>query len=127
MRKMTRILVSGVATATLFITAAAPAMAHECVNANKNQAAGVQVVINTVTNEIWFSDGVQKRIDQGLIDPATGIGFHGLIGFDLDGDGIADVSSFIVTPQDELPAQAQLNGAPCNGIVNIGDYFACLA
>jgi hypothetical protein len=70
---------------------------------------------------------VQKRIDQGLIDLSTGEGFHGQIGLDFDGDGAVDVSSFIVGPEDEVPVQAQQNGAACHGIVNIGDFFGCLA
>ena len=128
MRNMTRILVGGVASAALFFTAASPAMAHECVNANKNQAAGVQIVFNADTFvPVWISAGLQKRIDQGLVNPETGSGFHGLLGFDLNGDSIADITTFIVTPNGEIPLQAQLNGALCHGIVNIGDYFACPA
>ena len=123
-------LVAGLSAAAL-VTGAGGALAHECVNASKNMvnpAAGVQVLIDIQTDSVsWVSAGVQKRVDQGLIDLATGEGFHGLIGFDFDGDGAADVSTFIVGPEGEVPVQAQQNGAACHGIVNIGDYFGCLA
>ena len=72
---------------------------------------------------MWVSKGLQGRIDRGLVDPATGEGFSGLIGFDVDGDGAADFATFIVGPNDEIPLQAQMNGATCKGIVNIGVWL----
>jgi hypothetical protein len=124
-------LVAGLSTAAL-VTSAGGALAHECVNASKsmhNPGAGVQVLIDASSEDggvIWVSAGVQKRSDQGLIDLSSGAGFHGLIGLDFDGDGAADVSTYIVGPEDEVPVEAQQNGAPCRGVVNIGDYFGCL-
>jgi len=108
------------------LVGAGPAFAHECVNASKqNQAAGVQIVIDANTGEaVWVSNGLAHRIDQGLIDPDTGAGFSGLVGFDLDGDAVADVSTFIVGPEMEIPEQAQFNGPACHGITNIEVFFS---
>jgi hypothetical protein len=36
---------------------------------------------------------------------------------------VADVSSFIVGPNLAIPEQAQINGAVCHGIINIGTFF----
>jgi hypothetical protein len=89
-----------IAVTTALLAAAEPAWAHECVNADKNAAAGVQVVIDVNTGAlVWTSHGLQQRINQGLVDPETGEGFSGLLGFDLNGDGVADVSTFIVGPE----------------------------
>ena len=122
-------LVAGLSAGALVLSAGG-AFAHECVNASKSMhqpGAGVQVIIDTETEEVvWVSAGVQKRIDLGLIDFETGEGFSGLVGLDFDGDGAADVTTFIVGPEDEVPEEAQFNGAPCAGVVNIGDYFGCL-
>ena len=124
MRTSTRALLAlTAATAVLGVTAS-QASAHECVNASKkNQAAGVQLVINDADELVWISRGLQTRIDRGLVDPETGEGFSGLIGFDVDGDGAADFSTWIVGPDGELPTQAQYNGATCQGVMNIGEYF----
>lgn len=125
LRTISRLMIGSVAAATAFLVSAGPASAHECTNADKNQAAGVQVVIDGNTGEIvWISNGLQRRMDQGLVTP-DGVGFHGLIGFDLNGDGATDVSTYIVGPNDELPDQAQENGAPCHGVINIGAFFDC--
>ncbi|NUO60502.1 MAG: hypothetical protein HOV71_28700 [Hamadaea sp.] len=112
--------------AAVLLLAAGPAYAHECVNASKkNQAAGVQIVINADTGEaVWVSNGLQHRIDQGLVNPDTGEGFSGLVGFDLNGDAVADVSTFIVGPEMEIPEQAQFNGPACRGITNIEIFFS---
>lgn len=124
-----RLVVGSAVAATAILTAAAPAAAHECVNASKNQAAGVQIVIDVNTGEaVWFSHGLQQRIDRGLVDPDTGEGFSGLVGFDLDRDGVTDVSTFIVGPEMEIPLQAQFNGPACQGITNVGVFFSqCLS
>jgi len=122
--KFRRLLVGSVAAAAALVASAGPAWAHECVNASKNQASGVQVVIDVNTEEIvWLSHGLQQRIDQGLVDPDTGEGFSGLIGFDLNGDAVADVSTFIVGPEMEIPEEAQFNGPACHGITNIEVFF----
>jgi hypothetical protein len=112
----------------MLVLAAGPALAGHCTNADKNAAAGVQAVIDINTGQIvWISDGLQHRIDQGIVDPVTGEGFSGLLGFDVNGDGIADASTYIVGPNDELPDQAQINGAQCHGVVSIFTLFTqCL-
>jgi hypothetical protein len=119
-----RLALAAIAAPAVLVLTAGPGSAHECVNASKqNQAAGVQVVIDDQGEVVWVTRGVQNRIDQGLIDPATGEGFHGLLGFDLDGDRAADLATYIVGPEDEIPTQAQMNGATCKGIINIGTWF----
>lgn len=126
MRRVVRPVVLGVMASFLL---ASTALASHCVNASKNQAAGTQAVIDFTTGEITWSTGVAMRIDQGLIDPATGEGFRGLLGFDLDGDGAVDMSTWIGVGPDGLaiPEQAQVNGPACRGITDAETYLAeCL-
>ena len=109
------------------VLAAGPAFAGACTNADKPAAAGVQVTVSFVTGHIIVSDGLQQRIDAGVVDPITFEGFHGLAGFDVTGDDVADLTTFIVGPEFEIPDQAQLNGAACHGIVSIEAFFTeCL-
>jgi hypothetical protein len=105
------------------VLAAGPALAGHCMNADKNPSAGVQITISFVTGHIIVSSGVQKRIDAGVIDPITFEGFQGLAGFDVTGDDVADVTTYIVGPNFAVPEEAQLNGAPCHGIVSIDEFF----
>jgi hypothetical protein len=129
MKLIRRTAVVALAGAAALVLSAGPSLAHECVNASKkDQSAGVQVVVDLTTGEVvWSTPGLANRFAQGLVDPATGEGFHGLIGFDFNGDGIVDVSTFIVGPEDEIPDIAQTNGPACSGITNIGTYFTeCL-
>jgi hypothetical protein len=124
MTTIRRLASVAVVTPALLVLAAGPSIAHECMNASKkNVAAGVQVVINDQDEIVWLTNGLQHRIDQGLVDPDTGEGFSGLVGFDLDGDGAADIATYIVGPNGELPDPAQQNGATCQGIVNIDVWF----
>ena len=119
-----RVSLGAVALMTAALLAAGPVWANNCMNADKNQTAGVQVVIDGNTGAIvWISNGLQHRIDRGLVNPATGEGFSGLLGFDFNGDAVADVSTFIVGPNFELPEQAQLNGAACHGVISIEAFF----
>jgi hypothetical protein len=113
--------VTGGILASLLI--ATSVMAHECVNANKQPAAGVQVVFSFDGQILWLSDGLARRIEHGIVDPETGEGFHGLVGFDIDGDGSADLTTYLVGPDDEIPMQAQLRGPACKGITNLFVYF----
>ena len=101
---------------------ATTALATDCTNASKPAAAGVQVVINLQTGEIeWTTQGVAQRIERGVIDPATGEGFHGLLGFDFDGDGVVDVSTWdgVGPSGHEIPVQAQINGPADRGVTSI--------
>jgi hypothetical protein len=60
-------------------------------------------------------------VNNGIIDPETGEGFHGLIGLDFDGDQTVDVMTYHVGPDgDALPETAIDNGSPDHGIVDIG-------
>ena len=74
------------------------ALAHECINASKSdQAAGAQVILGPdFQTPIYISQGLQERLEHGVIDSDTfEEEFHGLIAFDADGDGVADLSTWI--------------------------------
>jgi hypothetical protein len=124
---MRRIITGAVAALALSLVLATSALAFDCTNASKSSpSAGVQVVININTGAIvWVTQGLQKRIDQGLVDPDTGAGFHGLIGLDFDGDGIVDVSTWAgVGPEGtEIPDNAQENGPACRGLTSVFVYL----
>ena len=120
---MTRFAVACVAAGSASVLAAAPSLAHECVNASKPAQAGVQVILGPSGVE-WTTPGLAERIANGLVNPDTGEGFHGLVGFDFDGDGVLDFQTFIVGPDDEIPEMAQFNGPACHGITNVEAYFA---
>lgn len=105
---------------------ASSAFAHECTNASKSDpAAGAQALIDGNTGEIlWTTEGLANRLAQGVVDPATSQGFHGLVAFDYTGDGIADFSTWIdVGPDGEVPLVAQLSGPACRGLTNLFLYF----
>jgi hypothetical protein len=125
MKRMRRTALVGLGAAVALVVSAGPSLAHECVNASKkNQAAGVQVVIDANTDEVvWTTPGLANRFEQGLVDPDSGAGFHGLIGLDFDGDGVTDMATYIVGPDDEVPENAQFNGDPCHGVTNIETFF----
>src|SRR5207244_2586149 len=118
---------TGVALAAMFAMAG-PAFAHDCTNASKDAhapGAGGQLIIDTNSGNIeWASAGVQQRIAQGLIDPNTGAGFHGLIGLDFNSDGVVDATTYIVGPNGALPETAQNNGSPCHGVTSLDTYFS---
>ncbi|GAB3619325.1 hypothetical protein GCM10027417_05850 [Glutamicibacter endophyticus] len=120
-----RVALGIAAIPAVLMLVAGSALAHECVNASKvNQAAGVQVVIDDESGEVvWATRGVLNRIAQGIINPETGEGFSGLIGFDVNGDQVADLATWIVGPNGEIPQQAQYGGATCSGVVNIEVWF----
>jgi hypothetical protein len=115
------LLVAGATTVMVFTSSAA--FGHECINASRNGVAGAQLVLGQNDEPIWISNGLQHRIDQGVVDFETGEGFHGLVGFDIDGDGVGDLATWIVGPNDELPDQAQWNGPTCKGVTNIEAWF----
>ncbi|MBC9822151.1 hypothetical protein [Terrabacter sp. MAHUQ-38] len=123
MKGTTRFGLAGLAAASAIVLAAGPSLATECVNASKPSQAGIQVLLGPSGIE-WSTAGVATRISQGLIDPDTGAGFHGLIGFDFDGDGTVDFQTFVVGRDDEIPELAQFNGPSCHGITNVAIYFA---
>ena len=101
---------------------ASSAMAHECTNASKSSpAAGAQIIFGVNGQILFATPGVLARIEQGIVDPASGAGFHGMIAFDFTGDGFADASTwFGVGPDGEIPLQAQFNGPACKGLTNVG-------
>ena len=123
MKGTTRFGLAGLAAASAIVLAAGPSLTTECVNASKPSQAGIQVLLGPSGIE-WSTAGVATRISQGLIDPDTGAGFHGLIGFDFDGDGTVDFQTFVVGRDDEIPELAQFNGPSCHGITNVAVYFA---
>lgn len=117
---MKKLLVGAAIAATAMLAFTGTASAFHCTNVSKdakNPGAGAQVVIDANTDEIVSaSRGVQKRVEKGLIDPDSGEGYHGLVGLDFDGDGQADRSTYIVTPNSVLPDTAIENGTPDHGI-----------
>jgi hypothetical protein len=119
----------GVVTA---LAIASSTLAMDCTNASKSDpTAGAQIVIDATTgNVVWISKGLAERLARGVVDPSSGEGFHGLIALDLDGDGIADVSTWVGVGPDgeEIPLTAQINGPACRGLTSIGIYLReCLA
>ncbi|MGQ0831124.1 MAG: hypothetical protein ACT4OV_05550 [Microthrixaceae bacterium] len=114
-----KIIVFGTTVMAGVVLASGVAGAQQCTNANKPPGAGAQVVIDGNTDQVVFATkGLTNRFERGLIGP-DGEGFHGLVGIDLNGDGKADLMTYIVGPNSEIPTQAQQNGSPDHGIVNI--------
>jgi hypothetical protein len=106
---------------------AGTAFADHCTNIQRDQhdpSKGVQVVLDVSGAEASIESanpGVVNRVNNGIIDPETGEGFHGLIGLDFDGDQTVDVMTYQVGPDgDALPETAIDNGSPDHGIVGIG-------
>ena len=121
MQLIQRLGVGVVGATAAVLLAAGPAVAHQCTNANKPPAAGAQAVLGPDGEPVFIKSGFLKRIDKGLIDPEAG-DFHGIVAFDIDG---TLVSSYFVGPNGELPHQAQENGSPDHGIVNICAVIDC--
>ena len=111
-------------TAALMM-AAGPALAHQCMNASKQPDAGVQVIVGgDFETIVWASPQVQSRVANGTIDLESGDGFHGQFGVDFDGDLVPEFVVWVnIGPDGQIPLQAQLRGAACQGIVNIEEYF----
>jgi hypothetical protein len=127
---MRRIIRAAVLGALASLMLASTALASHCVNPNKVEEAGAQVIFNLATGQIvWTTIGVATRLDQGLIDPATGEGFHGLVGFDFNGDGIVEATTWVGVGPDgtAIPWQAQAFGPACQGVTDFETYFSeCL-
>ena len=123
---MRRRIVAVIAGVVASLVVASSALAFECTNASKSDpTAGAQVVFGTAGQILYVTPGLANRIEQGLVDPITGEGFHGVVAFDLDGDEVADASIFFgVGPDGEIPLTAQLNGPACRGLTNIGIYLS---
>jgi hypothetical protein len=86
--------------------------------------SGAQLVFGSNDEVLFISRGLENRISQGMVVFESGEGFHGLIAFDVDGDGVADANTWIgVGPEDEIPIEAQFRGPACRGLTNIGVYF----
>lgn len=123
MSRPRRIVTTVISTAAAMTLAAGPALAHTCVNASKPADAGVQIVFGPEGDVVWVANGLDHRMTNGVVSP-DGEGFHGLIGFDFDGDGAVDVSTWIdVGPDGQIPVVAQDAGPACRGIVNGETFF----
>lgn len=119
---MTRRMVAVVAGVVASLLIASSALAFECSNASKPPSSGAQIVFAADFQTIlYITPGLQERLERGIVDVASGEGFHGLLGVDLDGDGAADVSIYFgVGPDGEIPLDAQFRGPACRGLSNIG-------
>lgn len=107
---------------------ASSALAFDCMNASKpDQTAGDQIIVDATTGQIlWLSQGVQERLEHGVLDNNE---FRGLIGLDFTGDGVVDVSTWFGVGPDgtHIADPALLNGPTCRGVTEIGLYFSeCL-
>jgi hypothetical protein len=122
MRRRVLAVFAGALTSLLL---AAPVLAHECINVSKSDpTAGAQLVLGANDEVLYISPGLSNRIARGTVDFETGQGFHGLIAFDVDGDGAADLSTWVgVGPDGEIPLEAQFHGPACRGLTNIGVYL----
>jgi len=123
MRRPLTAAILGIVTSLLI---ASSALGHECTNASKSDpAAGAQALIDTTTGEIlWTTEGLANRLAHGVVDPVSSEGFHGLVAFDVNSDGIADFSTWIdVGPDGEVPLVAQLSGPACRGLTNLFLFF----
>lgn len=123
MAVLRRVLMGAAAATSALVLTAGPSLAHECINASRNGVAGAQLVLGADDSIIYISNGLQSRIDSGLVDFETGEGFSGIVGFDIDGDGVGDLATWIVGPNGEIPLKAQFNGDPCKGVTNVGLWF----
>src|SRR6266542_1658033 len=114
---------------------ASAALATECTNVSKSDpAAGAQALIDANTGEIlWMTEGLANRLAQGVVDPDTSEGFHGLVAFDLNSDGSADFSTWInVGPDGESFCSASGVPAGYDGDFdpapnNVGEFVAWIA
>jgi hypothetical protein len=90
------------------ILIAVPALAQQCTNGSKSDPmAGAQVLIGAQGQILWAGQGVLNLIEQGILSQ-DGEGFHGIVAFDLDGDGVADASTWLgVGSEGEIPFEAQ--------------------
>jgi len=119
MKRRMMAVVAGVVASLLI---ASSALAFECSNASKPASAGAQIVFAADFQTIlYITPGLQQRLDRGIVDVASGEGFHGLLGVDLSGDGAADISIYFgVGPDGEIPLEAQFRGPACRGLTNVG-------
>jgi len=127
MRMSRRLALGGLAAATSIMLTAGAGVAHECTNLDKKPGAGAQLIFGPNDSIEYVSKGLQNRINQGLVDFETGEGFSGIIAFDDDGDGVADGFTWIVTPDGEIPLQAQWRGSVCHGVINFETAFTTCA
>ena len=114
-----------VVAAALCLLVAAPALADHCTNASKSDPMdGAQVLIGVDGSILWATEGVANRLEQGVVGE-DGEGFHGIVAFDIDGDEVADASTWVgVGPEgDAIADPALLNGPACRGITEIGIYL----
>jgi hypothetical protein len=124
MQFLQRTASTAAATISVILVGAAPALAHECVNPDKQPGAGAQVIFNEATGAMTFANpGIEKRFTSGVTTEDT---FRGLIVFDFVGAGTVDGTTWIVGKYGEIPQQAQEAGADCHGVINFEAWFACM-
>ena len=117
---MKKIMFGAFASAGALVLMAAPAFAHECTNASKDQhnpAAGAQLIFGCGDGEILGGKPHALQLLESGGFPS------GWIAFDVDCDGIADAGTYIVGPNGEVPVTAQVNGSTERGVMGICEYF----
>jgi hypothetical protein len=103
------------ALTALALASAGPAFGFACGNASKPVGPGEQAVLDTSGNPVSIGPAYQNQIAHGK-NPDTLHG--GFIGFDCDGDGVADVDTY-ANPHGEVPEAAQTHGSPTHGVVEV--------
>ena len=127
---MRRPIIAAALAVAASLAVASTAFAMDCTNASRGDpTAGAQALIDGTTGQVvWVSTGLAQRLEAGVVGP-NGEGFHGLIAIDFDGDGVADVSTWVgVGPTGEaIPVTALVNGPACRGVTSIEVYLTvCL-
>ena len=59
MHTMRRLILGGAAAAAAVVLTAGPGLAHECINASRNGAAGAQLVFGMNDEVVWMSKGLE--------------------------------------------------------------------
>lgn len=110
-----RAVAASCAVAALALGSAGPAFGFACGNASKPVGPGEQAVLDANGDPVSIGPAYQHQIEHGKNPDALHGGF---VGFDCDGDGVADVDTY-ANPHGEVPEQAQTHGSANHGVVEI--------
>ena len=120
---MRRSVVAAFGGVVLSLLMATSVLAFECTNLSKPPAAGTQVVFGPAGEIVWVSRGLERRIEQGLVDPETGDGFT-----DCSASISTATASWMPAPTSALGRTADPGGGPVRGAslprhVEFGIFF----